>query len=260
MRFRLLPRPIDGWRRFFGEVGVITLGVLLALGADQIAKAINNAHDVNEAKAVLALELGEAEGQAVIRERMSPCIEMRLDEVSRIVDRAAESGRLPPVGPLRQPYYYTWPSGGWDSVVQGEVAGHMDEELIQGLSGAYQFVAHLNALQIEEVDAWTRLYAIVVGPGRSFGELDAANARTAISEARMLDRFIALNAIRLVQVLDSYDVQRDAASRQVYADEETERAGACRPISPDIPPHYGQAPLKGIIAGANANPLARAQR
>ena len=30
-----LPKPMHGWRAFVGEVGVIVLGVLLALGAQQ---------------------------------------------------------------------------------------------------------------------------------------------------------------------------------------------------------------------------------
>ena len=34
MRFQL-PQPLHGWRVFAGEVGVIVLGVLLALAAQQ---------------------------------------------------------------------------------------------------------------------------------------------------------------------------------------------------------------------------------
>ena len=30
-----LPKPLHGWRAFAGEVGIIVLGVLIALGADQ---------------------------------------------------------------------------------------------------------------------------------------------------------------------------------------------------------------------------------
>jgi hypothetical protein len=33
-------RPLHGWRVFAGEVGVIVLGVLLALGAQQLAEKI----------------------------------------------------------------------------------------------------------------------------------------------------------------------------------------------------------------------------
>lgn len=32
-----IPRPLHGWREFVGEVGIIVLGVLIALGFEQVA-------------------------------------------------------------------------------------------------------------------------------------------------------------------------------------------------------------------------------
>ena len=42
-----LPKPLHGWREFVGEVGIIVLGVLIALGAEQV---IDNLHSRNEVK------------------------------------------------------------------------------------------------------------------------------------------------------------------------------------------------------------------
>ena len=36
-----LPKPLHGWRAFVGEVGIIVIGVLIALGAQQIAETIH---------------------------------------------------------------------------------------------------------------------------------------------------------------------------------------------------------------------------
>jgi type IV secretory pathway VirB2 component (pilin) len=36
-----LPEPLHGWREFAGEVGIIVLGVLIALAAQQIVEAIH---------------------------------------------------------------------------------------------------------------------------------------------------------------------------------------------------------------------------
>jgi hypothetical protein len=33
-----MPKPIHGWRQFFGEVGIIVVGVLIALSAEQIVE------------------------------------------------------------------------------------------------------------------------------------------------------------------------------------------------------------------------------
>ena len=36
-----LPKPLHGWRAFAGEVGIIVIGVLIALGAQQLVEAAN---------------------------------------------------------------------------------------------------------------------------------------------------------------------------------------------------------------------------
>ena len=33
-----LPKPLHGWREFVGEVGIIVIGVLIALGAQQVVE------------------------------------------------------------------------------------------------------------------------------------------------------------------------------------------------------------------------------
>jgi hypothetical protein len=53
-------RPREGWRVFAGEVGIIVVGVLLALGAQAGADAYKWSQDVKRSKADLgrALPLG----------------------------------------------------------------------------------------------------------------------------------------------------------------------------------------------------------
>ena len=34
-----LPKPLHGWREFWGEVGIIVIGVLIALGAQQVVES-----------------------------------------------------------------------------------------------------------------------------------------------------------------------------------------------------------------------------
>jgi hypothetical protein len=43
-----LPKPLHRWRAFAGEVGIIVLGVLIALGAEQVAQWIHEQNDVKE--------------------------------------------------------------------------------------------------------------------------------------------------------------------------------------------------------------------
>lgn len=51
-----LPKPIHGWRGFVGEIGIIVIGVLLALGAEQAIEALHHRSQVHEATEKLRAE------------------------------------------------------------------------------------------------------------------------------------------------------------------------------------------------------------
>jgi hypothetical protein len=251
-----LPKPLHGWREFAGEVGIIVIGVLIALGAEQVVENIHWRERLHESNNALALELGESVGQAIVRVEESPCVEQRLDWLAAVVDQAAATKQLPPMGRVPPPKYFTWPSGAWQSMVNGEIANHQDRERLQALSGAYDFITDLNQYQLREIDAWTDLYQLV-GPGREFTEADAATARSAISHARILNRMISLGALRMTQLLKIYGIAYDPASVRLYTDDRTrEHAGHCLPMGA-AEAHYGEAPSKGVIQRVLANPLTK---
>ena len=51
-----LPKPLHGWREFLGEVGIIFIGVLLAIGAEQTIEALHHRAQVHDALAKLHAE------------------------------------------------------------------------------------------------------------------------------------------------------------------------------------------------------------
>ena len=46
-----VPKPIHGWREFAGEVGIIVIGVLIALGAQQFVSTLNDRRTAAETHA-----------------------------------------------------------------------------------------------------------------------------------------------------------------------------------------------------------------
>src|SRR3569623_1054443 len=51
-----LPKPLHGWREFLGEVGIIFIGVLLAIGAEHTIEALLHRAHVHDAIAKLHAE------------------------------------------------------------------------------------------------------------------------------------------------------------------------------------------------------------
>ena len=86
-----LPKPLHGWREFAGEVGIIVLGVLIALGAEQALEGLHDRHVAAQSRRDVREEVGTDVGFYRNRLIESPCIASRLSELSKIV----QSGTIP---------------------------------------------------------------------------------------------------------------------------------------------------------------------
>lgn len=119
-----LPKPLHGWRAFVGEVGIIVIGVLIALGLGAIVDDFQWQAKVAEARLQLRHELGQNEALLDNRLSLQSCVDKRLDELGVILNHAITSGRLPPVGPIGGAPSYTWPHTVWESQVAADTTTH----------------------------------------------------------------------------------------------------------------------------------------
>src|SRR5687767_11864248 len=87
-----LPTPLNGWRAFAGEVGVIVLGVLIALGAQQVAQSVNERREASETRTTLTNEVEESLAILMLRRAAQPCIDRRLGELRAIVNQWGRTG------------------------------------------------------------------------------------------------------------------------------------------------------------------------
>ena len=133
-----LPKPLHGWRAFTGEVGIIVIGVLIALGAEQIVETMHWRGQVADAERAMSFELGNSVGQSIERQRLDPCIERRLDEIGRVLDSADNTGRLLPVGEIGAAPYRAWVQGSWDSTRQSQIASHFSRSKLANLGIVYR--------------------------------------------------------------------------------------------------------------------------
>jgi hypothetical protein len=85
-----LLQPRDGWRAFAGEVGVIVLGVLIALGAQQAVEVIQMRRDVAAFRQTINTEI--AKNLWVYQYRMSQvaCVDRKLDDFKRWILQAGD--------------------------------------------------------------------------------------------------------------------------------------------------------------------------
>ena len=74
MRLRL-PTPMHGWRAFAGEVGIIVIGVLIALGAGQLVESIHWRGEVRNARKSLAEDMAQSNRAFAFRVATHDCDE-----------------------------------------------------------------------------------------------------------------------------------------------------------------------------------------
>lgn len=113
-----LPKPLHGWREFVGEVGIIVLGVLIALATDQAVQSLRLRQDTNAAREQLRRELVGAYQLSEERIKVRPCLDWQVD---RLEDRVLGSGnQLEPIRVETSQYgrfVYRAPSRPWPAHV-----------------------------------------------------------------------------------------------------------------------------------------------
>src|SRR5262249_14454598 len=120
---------------------------------------------------------------AIARIRSAGCTELRLDALAGILDEAARSGGLPPVGNIHGPVRHQWRTGSWDSIVASQTATHFPPEQLAALASLYKQVERAEVASTSQNEAWSRLYTMV-GPGRRLDPASEADLRMALSIAR----------------------------------------------------------------------------
>jgi hypothetical protein len=172
MRFNFL-RPLNGWRVFFGEVGIIVLGVLIALGAGQLADAWQWQQQVKQAKELFKQEMDSATANAYMQLAIESCLTNRLEEIEKELSQPAGDwksmaqelnwrGAQVPVPRTPKPYYGS--SGyslitteGWNNALASGTINHMSYKQGIMLARAYASAKQLSDHQSEERAAAARL-------------------------------------------------------------------------------------------------------
>src|SRR6476661_10506557 len=98
-----LPKPLHGWRAFFGEVAIIVLGVLIALAAEQAVESWRWSREVHETRLAADTEL--AHNLAVFRYRLGQkeCVERRLGDLDRWLQSWRDGKPLTLKAPITHP-------------------------------------------------------------------------------------------------------------------------------------------------------------
>ena len=181
------PKPLHGWRDILTEIGVIVVGIAIALGGEQVLEALHWSHMVHVGETALKPAYAREVDNVAVREAQSACISGRLAFLSKTLQAASDSGRLPPIGEIGHPPYTPWTLADWDALVASQTVSHLPRGKMATYTVIAQQTAFLSGLSDQEEDLWASLDSMA-GPGRRLSDAEAAQLRVTLSRAVNADR------------------------------------------------------------------------
>lgn len=151
------PRPQEGWRRFIGEIVIIVIGVLIALGADQLVEDVRKRQAADEARHAIRGELETNMARLRSRSTIAGCIERRIAEVQGLLDAAVAGDPFKAPTWVGRPQYWTMLTARWNAFTQSGQTALLPADELADYSQMYSWMENLTAeMQAEQVD-WATL-------------------------------------------------------------------------------------------------------
>lgn len=231
-----LPKPLHGWREFAGEVGIIVIGVLIALGAQQLVEDWQWRGDVRAADRRMTKEIGFDLANAYERFAIDSCLRPRLAELrdqllkndptwpgshAKFANDLYRSG-FPSA--YRTPGR-SWLQASWLTALNGEVLGHFRPDRAQQLATLFDNVALLKQSQSEEEDTAQSLGDLAFAGPMSSAER-RANLKV-VARLDALDARILFDAHVLIDEARKSGINADPRTLRESLDEQRSYRGAC---------------------------------
>ena len=234
--------PIHGWRTFLGEVGIIVLGVLIALAAQQVAEGWQWRQRTDDARTRLAREVGAMSGQLYERLIVQRCL---LDRLAGLADGLEKSGPAWQGAPEqfsgsqryfsnKLPVAYRPPRRDlidsiWVNIQNDGTLGHLRPDEAERIAAVYASARSIQLLFSQEQEM-----AATLGPLARDLTFDAGDRTRMLQAVYSLDRlnssilFAAKNLINDAGKLDlPFDRAAIRTSRQGFLDLQRGYRGAC---------------------------------
>lgn len=136
-----LPKPLHGWREFIGEVGIIVLGVLIALSAESVVEDWRWHQKVSVIRTSLMGELGNDRARWEADIAAARCAHTDIVALKTWVESGA-SGRPPPMRNISAYNFFWMHSANWNLATASETIEHFPVDQQLAFAALYDGVAH----------------------------------------------------------------------------------------------------------------------
>lgn len=201
-----LPKEVRGWREFLKEVGIIVLGVFIALFADQLGQRYDWRMRVGEARKALDREIAEAAGTAQERIAYNACANRRLDELHDLVMNAGPAIERPLIVSRYHTVVRPWSEDIWETMIAAGVMEHMPHNELLRYAAIYDLINDIRLQQSREEDSISDLALLTSLQGR-FLPVTRDRLLAAVTRARRDNNAIVRDSQQLLQRARQQEIQ-----------------------------------------------------
>ena len=185
-----LPKPLHGWRALAGEVGIIVLGVLIALAAEQTVERLHWQSEARDFRRAVNHELSMDLVIYEMNQRQQPCTKRRLEELQSYLDRSRDGATVQLSGKIGEPLWMGQYRSVWDNKDPQVIARIPVEERLKYAALYDEFRLNAGIAQAQ-TDIWHKFV-----PFEEPGPLtlqDRRQLHSLISQARNLSSALDMN-------------------------------------------------------------------
>lgn len=188
-----LPKPLHGWRELLGEVGVIVVGVIIALALEQAVEWSHWQEKVEAGRREIHSEMAGDSTFYRFRMATEQCVVRRLNQLAEITEARAAGQRVLPVRLAGIHLGFLVNSDTWQAERADQTLTHLPRAELDDLGQFYATADVMKGWVEREEEAWATLRTLEGDPNR-LGQGDMAAIRNALQQARNFGYQIALNS------------------------------------------------------------------
>jgi hypothetical protein len=195
-----------------GEIGIVVLGVLIALVAQQSVEDWEWRKKSRSAETAIRSELMYSVAHADERIRMSKCFEGKLDQIQKELRRADAKIEEP----LHRSRYWTivrfWSTDAWDTARSGAVLTYMPQQQVGNYSQLYAQVALISSNLAWEQQQIADLALLTWFTGE-LSEQTRDRLLAATTQARRANEMILRDARQFIAAASAINIKLTPQSR-----------------------------------------------
>ena len=193
-----VPKPLHGWREFAGEVGIIVLGVIIALALGQAVQAWQWHEDVKTARASIHREMAFDLAFFADRLRIAKCVDRHLADAEQRIEAVSSSGETPPSNANLESPGRLILVGDYEAQEAADNLVHFPSAELSALGAFYDQARFMSEWTENEDTAWNELELLSNG-GTKLGAFDVAMLRRDLQIAKNYERLTEINARRQIK-------------------------------------------------------------